>query len=230
MSEEFKINGVRFWKECFDDLKPNDLIDSDEYFERYNLLKKLLLSDKAFLQGRKYFSFGDSRQVELRKNFKGKFRYLILPYTIIDKFIVKWDPEINKNLSLETLRFIWKNPSWYKTLPKGEYTSLPPLAKLSTYNTFRDYGIARPLEYICNPSVDKRYIWDSRYSHRMNLCAATKTDIPIFVDSRASTLHGSGKFNIKNLKVDIHIEKDKLRYCHNNFEFGYTKFSSSLIN
>jgi hypothetical protein len=206
MAKEYQITGVKFWKNSFADLKPNDTISAYEYKKRYSELLKLLQEDKVFSSFSHFY--GSKYESDKLDRFESKLRYVVIPYKLVEEVLTDWDTSINHGVS-------WTQA---KNILEGKDKSTTPLTKLINHkmlDTFKSYGLARPLV-----NLDSNPFWDEKYTHRLKFTSYIKSDIPYFIKEEINVLKGKGRYTENNIKLDIEVHKSKYRYKVNDTEVG----------
>lgn len=217
MIKEYSLSGVKYWKDNFSDLKPNDILSAKEFKERYSELNDALEKDRVY-SSFNYFK-RSKIESELLEKFEGNLRYVVLPFKLIDEVLTDWDTGLTYGVSWKQARTILEsNTEKEVPNPYDRSSGLTKLTNRAMLGTFKKFGLARPLI-----NVRENPFWDERFTHRMKFTSYTKSDIPFFIREEANIFKGKGLYTEKNTILDIEILENKYNFLVGNKKIGYCK-------
>ena len=216
---EYHYSKIKYWTDAYSDLKHGDIISSSELISREKKLTKELSKYKIWTENganrmKRNFTYSENKNADIILNNKHNLRYIVIPYKLIIDYFDKWDLSIPWNLA----KIIFDRSTDEHSIG-NDCSKLDLIAsghvKYSVLNSYKQYGLARPLINL----ADK--LWGNRFTHRLQMSAYIKSDIPMFIDSSVDYITGSKKFTRNNLGIDTKIENDKLIFIEDNKKIGF---------
>ena len=216
---EYHYSKIKYWTDAYSDLKHGDIISSSELISREKKLTKELSKYKEWTENVPYrinrdFTYSELKNADWILNNKKSLRYVVIPYKLIIDYFDKWDLYIPWNL----VKIIFDR-STDKHSIANDCTKLDLIASkhvsTSVLNSYKKYGLARPL---INAQDNT---WANRFTHRMQMCAYIKSDLPFLFHSSYDYIKGKEFYTRNNLGIDIQIENDKLIFIEDNKKIGF---------
>lgn len=216
---EYHYSKIKYWTDVYSDLKHGDIISNSELISREKKLTKELSKYEIWSGNEAYrinknFTYSELQNADRILNSNKSLRYLVIPYKLIIDYFDKWDLYIPWNL----VKIIFDRSTHKHSIGRdcadldintSKYVST------SVLNSYKKYGLARPLINVEDNE------WANRFTHRIQMSAYIKSDIPMFIDSSYDYIVGFKDFTRNNLGIDIQIENDKLIFIEDNKKIGF---------